>query len=187
MTSARGRRVALWACVGGVVVLGTTTYSFRAFIQEHYWMWRLERGDRLEKQMAVERLGQLNSIRAIPSILMLLATGNSMWTPTGVPMRPQDRGFAFLQAEVKPQQVLAVACYDALTNIVRTSGRSSVPYLITMLKEDFWNARLIAAKLLRNLGPTAEAAITELDASSEDDNGMVRQAAAEALRRIRGE
>ncbi len=52
--------------VGDVVVAGITLYPS---LRERYWIWRLEADTEEERQEAAERLGELGSVKAIPSLI----------------------------------------------------------------------------------------------------------------------
>jgi HEAT repeat protein len=66
-------------------------------------------------------------------------------------------------------------------------GKEVVPYLIDLLKDDTWEMRRGSAWMLGKLGPEARDAIPALTEALKDENEVVRQKAAEALKKIEGE
>lgn len=81
-----------------------------------------------------------------------------------------------------------VRCYAADTlGIIRDDPRTVVPALIAALGDDGWAVRMWAARSLGCFGPEARAAVPRLTELLQDKNTNVRDAATEALKRIKGD
>jgi hypothetical protein len=76
MPSPRGKRVAVLVAMGAVIAVGAAVYAFRGPIQEQYWIWRLKRGDDVDKRVAQTALAEISSLAAIPGLLAQLNNPN---------------------------------------------------------------------------------------------------------------
>jgi hypothetical protein len=69
MNPRKGRLLAWGSTVGAVLVLVTGVVALRGRIAEEYWLWKLESGNPEVQRVAVEKLGKMRSLRAVPALM----------------------------------------------------------------------------------------------------------------------
>ena len=74
MPSPRDKTIVLLSGILGLAVLVTAGFAFRDRLVEEYWLWKLERGDEGDREVAARRLGEMKSTRAIPGLLRWVAS-----------------------------------------------------------------------------------------------------------------
>jgi hypothetical protein len=116
MAAARGKRGAL--VTGAVVLLAMAVGTFiaRFRIREAWYLWRLESQDEEIRCHAAEMLGNLRSVRAVPTLVRLLEEGE------GPPrlFLPEDLAY-----RLKPGKVYL----DPLSYALFQVGEEALPHL----------------------------------------------------------
>jgi hypothetical protein len=79
MKSPRGRLIAISVGILGLALLTIAGFAFRERIREEYWLWRLEREEETGQRLAVKRLGELRSLRAVPRLLECACPPKNFW------------------------------------------------------------------------------------------------------------
>ena len=172
VNSRRGKLVTCAVVVGGLVVVASAGLAFRWPITERYYIWKLESRDKAERDHAAAKLGEMRSIRAIPSLVEALTIFAFMDTYSGSP-----------DAKIKVDECAAAG---ALVRI----GSPAVPSLLDELNDVRSWRRFSVAGVLGEIGPEAKLAIPALrvlgaaSARRPRDAGWLRVAAAQALRKI---
>ena len=154
----KGRHVTHLTISLGVLVLLVAGYAFKDKALEQWYLWKLASKGESEKQIAVEELGKMGSVRAIPMLIELFR------------LRPDA-----------PK--LRYAAVDALCGI----GQPAVPALNKALDDENEEVRMFAAFTLGQVGQrvSAEGAIPLLIETLKDKDLEVRMNAAWALGVIR--
>jgi hypothetical protein len=152
MKTRQGRTVAVWSVVLGVLVLVGAGWAMRERVAEEYWLYRLEDGDEEEKRVAVERLGEIGSARALPIILV-----GSVEDPEKYYL------------------------HRAARRIVSQRRKESLSMLLSLVEKERWPARHLAIEFLGEFGSDAARAVPALFRALNDEDGRVRLAASHAL------
>ncbi|MBI4583848.1 MAG: hypothetical protein HY717_07475 [Planctomycetes bacterium] len=72
MSAIKGRLVALAAASAGLITLLGTGLASKDFLVEQWWLYRFGSGSDVEKRVAIAKLGERRSVRAIPRLIKLL-------------------------------------------------------------------------------------------------------------------
>ncbi len=72
----RGKVIASWSTTLGVLVLLACAVAFKDRIAEQWWLYKLESGELEEQKVAVEKLAELGSVRAVRVMLEVLWEAN---------------------------------------------------------------------------------------------------------------
>jgi HEAT repeat protein len=162
MKAGRGRRIALWTAAAAVMVSVGALVSFKRPILEYYYLRMLKSGDPVDRRTAATRLGDMTVVRALPLLSSML-------------LHPGEQDNAARNAAA-----------DAMGRI--GPHETAIPYLLPMLgDQNVPEYRRFAAWCLGEIGPRAIQTIPDLELTLEDQHEPARKAAAEALRKIRGE
>ena len=152
MKARKGRTVAVWSIVLGILGRVGVAWAMRERVAERYWLHRLEDGDEEEKRVAVERLGEIGSVRALPIILVGFVDDPEKYY--------LDR---------------------AARRIVSQRRKESLSMLLSLVEKERWPARHLAIEFLGELGSDAAGAVPALFRALHDEDGRVRVAASQAL------
>ena len=68
-TKPSGKRTAVWAATLGAALLASAALLYRDRIAESYYLRQLERGSRMDRAQAADRLAGMRSERALPLLL----------------------------------------------------------------------------------------------------------------------
>ena len=199
--------------VSAVAVLGIAAFvlaglALKPVILEQWYIWKLDSEDEEERKLAAEKLGEMGLVTAVPVILGIFQrTGSAVLTMVS-PVSYVDTSHAFV---VKPDYMFTIPSdgnrldadgqaasvwlvpddsiflVDALWNLTGVTGKKSIPYLVTALDDDGWYVAYLAASLLGRIGPDARGASPALATALRHESELVRNAAADALKKIRGD
>ncbi len=152
-----------------IAVLVASGFALKPAILEQWYIWKLESEAEESRYDAVKKLAEMGAVGAVPAILKNLG-------------RPSEVKF-FSSTGLSPREMLFFYLYK----LTRVAGKRSVPYLVTALDDDGWYVAHSAALLLGGIGPHARGAIPALTTALRHESESVRNAAADALKKIQGE
>ena len=183
----RGKFLALSTLTVGLVVLVAAGIVSMDWFCEEWWIHKLQTGGMKEKTRAAERLGELQSVRAMPLLFGVVGEA-PQWLL--YMHRPEDWASSSIGKaywhKSEDQTEHWVACLESLVEIAREGSRSVEPILIQALQDESPVVRAYACNLLSRRKTPSEEAVQSLKDSLQDDNSKVSQAAAEALKKIQG-
>ena len=143
-----GKRTAEIAALSGCLVLALTGWTFRDFLVEEWWFWKLDSGDPKTVMRAAHALAERGTSRAIPRLL-----APPFWDPRLEGMPAWARGV--------PRVV---------TLCIERSGKRAAPYLVRFLESGHPSRDMVlwAAETVLALEPSDPVAIRVLiDALSD--------------------
>ena len=151
------------------MVIVAAAYALKDKALEQYYIWKLNSDDVKERDGATVKLGKMRSVRAIPLLVEILKDEETIHE---------------IHIVGNIEHLRQTPASTALIRI----GRPSVPPLIELLGNSSPITRGYAVAALRQMGrPRAEEAIPTIKGLLRDENELVRQAAARALKDIQGE
>ena len=153
----RGKRIAGWSTGIAMLILVGTGLVGRHTAWEHWYLYRLESPDEVERRAVAEQLLKMKSARSAPLILNRYATSN-------------DFG-EWIQHVVET---------------LGPKARTAVPFLASTLEHTDGKVRVAAARALRHLGADAREAVSALIDALTHRDVEIRSCAAETLARIAG-
>ena len=71
MRARQQKLVTLGFGVVGIAVLAGAAFVLREPLAEQYYLWRLESGDEEERKLAAEKLGEIGSLKSIPTLIAI--------------------------------------------------------------------------------------------------------------------
>ena len=139
------------AGLGILIVAGITLYPS---LRERYWIWKLESGTWTEREEAVERLGELGSVRTIQHLIeaVMITEGSlSNWWINPATSRfvfeVQSR-FGSVRETGYPVTPIVFACIDAIRSISKRTPENAERLLRSYLRGQKELARAVAASIL---------------------------------------
>jgi HEAT repeat protein len=194
MVTPKGKTVAMCAGVVGFLVLVGAGVAIKDRIAEKYWLQKLRNGDAEEKRKAAYRLGALGSLRAVPLLLRELKAACER-------PRPMLASAAF-NGTKPPEWREWDLDYGAIRHSIKNIGEQALPALIRATADENGRFALVSALLmcevlepftcdldefpprevlseLKDFSPILHALV-----KNEKVNREIRQAAAEALKKI---
>ncbi len=160
----RGKSIAISTAVIGVVVLVAAGIVSKDRIIEDWYIWRLEKGSEEAQVAAVERLGNMKSVRA----MLALARAFQL---------------KYHQPDSRSQRLLMGHCLKAFAMIGEPAARALVGWWRRTTDDSVAEDEALALALWA-IGTDAVPAITE---ALQDENDTVRVRAAAVLSRVRGD
>ena len=199
MMRRKGKRLTYLTISLGVLVLVAAGFAFKRPILEQWYLWELESEDEQERKLAAEKLGELRSVRAIPSLIRILR-GEYAFPGEPNPGEPlilhySSEALARIGAPAVPSLIeifsdkieakkLKDPDDDPRVAAVFTLGKIGTPAVHALtgaLDSQDKNVRAHAAASLGGIGPESNDAITALTARLKDEDMDVRRESAFAL------
>ncbi len=141
--------------VGVVVVAGITLYPS---LRERYWIWRLEAETEEERQEAAERLGELGSVKAIPSLIDTVELALVQYEKSWKVDRSTSRLYFRTVRRVKPGRGVVIVgikmpsgpgtYVNAIRSILKTRPERAERRLKLYLSDEREFVRAVAASIL---------------------------------------
>lgn len=91
MKATKSKRLTHLTISLGVVVLVAAGFAFKRPILEQWYLWELESEEEQERKLAAEKLGELRSVRAIPSLIKILR-GEYVFAQSGIKENEKSHG-----------------------------------------------------------------------------------------------
>jgi len=131
MPAARGRSIVLLSGLLGLTVLAVAGFALKDRFVEEYWLRQFERGNGGEREVAVRRLGELRSVRAVPGLLTWVGSAKG---------EGEDSVSVISSAEwPSPQEIFTAsvskAVFDAARSAFMSIGPGAVPRLTELSGE----------------------------------------------------
>jgi hypothetical protein len=194
----RGKTIALLTVAVGLAVLVAAGIVAKNRIMEEWWIRKLEMGDETERILAAKRLGELRSIKAVALPLALFGEScprneflSIVKSDNGAPMllviEESKRAPLSLSTPIAgaDKTVLSFVCIDSVVKIARDAPRGVESALIEALGNDSRrDVRECCCNLLGLRQATSEETGLALRKSLQDNDFVVSEAAAQALKRI---
>ena len=173
-----GKRLTYLTIALGVLVLLVAGYASRDLAVEQWYIWKLESEDEQERKLAAEKLGEMGSVRAVPSLMLQIEQLEAKYSTrfgyavSGWPRNFQQSRFrAFHEGRWKrytDQEWEKNWAGEALAKI----GTPAIPAMIASLKPD---QRLTAwvKEVFVRIGPLVfRDSLAELLSSSEEKSSL---------------
>ncbi len=176
MTS-KGKRLTYLTIALGVLVLAIAGYASRDLAVEQWYIWKLESEDEQERKLAAEKLGEMGSVRAVPSLMLQIERLEAKYSTIfgyarSVPPRNFQQSRAFHRAiheslwkRYKDQEWEKNWAGKALAKI----GTAAIPAMIASLKPDPHLTDWVKEVFVR-IGP--KGLLAELLSSSEEKSSL---------------
>jgi HEAT repeat protein len=140
------------------------------------------------RREAAQALGEIGSREGVPALIALLRSGDAALCYDAAKALGRIGAAA---AEAVPELTVVskreydhtLAGEEASAALWRITGKPDE--VLRLLASDDWRRRCFAACRLAELGPSVETAIPHLEKALGDKNERVRQASAEAMRKIK--
>ena len=163
------KKVVVYAvAVFGIAVLVASGFALKRPILEQWYIWQLESEEEQSRYDAAVKLSKMGVVGAVPGILKTLGRASEWKYPISSGLPPREMLFFYLWK---------------LTSV---AGKRSVPCLVTALDDEGWYVARSAALLLGSIGSNARGAIPALTTALRHESESVRDAAADALKKIQG-
>ncbi len=146
MTSSGKKLITLSVLLLGTAALIVAAITFQRPLRERYWLWKLESGGTKEERLtAAERLEELGSVRAIPSLIDALAA--AMEAKEAVD-RFRDRSRWWVNRDTSQLYIPIRPYVAAIQSISNRTPDRTKEFLRSYLSDDREIARAIAASIL---------------------------------------
>ena len=176
--------MALAALALGLLTLAGAGWAAKDRVAEEWYIWKLNSADFEAARYAAEKLEDVGTARAIPHLTKAYCRiekrAGEVFIEIGATLEGQD-----LALSIEP--ALNGKCYNSLVKICKESGEHAIPYLMKELADENWQARWITIHTLRALEPLNNEVVFMVEQLLQDEQLLVRQAAAAALKKIQGE
>ncbi len=188
----RGKSIAISTVAVGVVVLVAAGFAAKDWIVEEWWIHKLQTGDVDEQTHAAKRLGELESIRAVPFLFRVIGEVSGKSGLFLNPDQQNDAGLGIVfslkgllsDEEKKNRTKLCAACAVSSVKITSESKRGIEPEVIRALQDDSTLVRALACSCLAEMRSPSEKAMFALRESLLDGDPAIRKIAAGVLKRI---
>ena len=169
----------------GMAVLAIACFVAKDKLVEQWYLWKLRSGDEHEQRTAVQHLGELRSVAAVPELLALFRTKNRSRS-----FSPDDQHLRRALVKIGEPAVPGLielsrdhrsSVRSAAWSVVGSMGPAAVPHLAETLEQEDETLRAKALLDLGGLDSRIGALVPRLVEAYADESPEVRAAALSAI------